>query len=271
MNDLPWWAKPAGSTADVLLELHNTPVESGSVFPLTTYADNTTRFNPQAGVLGSLINAFTAPSRAYNGQIPPNQMVPEGMNMAGAIALSSLPLRRPSGTLGMGGRFKQTAARPEPGSGTPETAPRRISYGDYTSNNPHDQARQLAHALSKEMPEGFVSADKPVTYSTGSAGKSAYIHTRVGDIRVSDHTANPDYRVGEFDTSTLPRNVDSVVDALKNAIKAGRNRDLQKIKDYENELKKERPKGSNPNSWRYFQNGIRRELERLRKKLGAEE
>lgn len=107
MNDLPWWAKPAGSTADVNRELHNTPVESGYVFPLTTYADNTTRFNPQAGVLGSLINAFTAPSRAYNGQIPPNQMIDEGMNMAGAIALGSLPFARPRGALGMGGRINK--------------------------------------------------------------------------------------------------------------------------------------------------------------------
>ncbi len=88
------------STADVIREIHNVPVQRGGVFPFTTYGDNTTRFDPNAGLLGSAIRAFTAPARAARGEIPRDQMTEEGLNFAGNVTLGSLMGKRLSAPRG---------------------------------------------------------------------------------------------------------------------------------------------------------------------------
>ncbi len=70
------------TTADVL----NTPIARGSVLPLTEYV-NRAEFDTDSGLFGAVKRAFTAPGRAYSGQIPESQMIDEGMNFAGNLAL----------------------------------------------------------------------------------------------------------------------------------------------------------------------------------------
>ncbi len=63
-----------------------------------------------AGLASSIGQAVTAPARAYRGEIPEGQMVPEGLNFAGSVALGSAAVPRPANAAGMfGGRLAKTA------------------------------------------------------------------------------------------------------------------------------------------------------------------
>lgn len=73
------------TTADVL----NTPIRRGGILPVTEYADRT-EFDPTSGLLGALLDAFTAPDRARRGQISEAGMIPEAFNFAGSLTLGNL-------------------------------------------------------------------------------------------------------------------------------------------------------------------------------------
>lgn len=103
------------TTADVL----NTPINRGSVFPLTEYA-NRVEFDPSSGVTGSIGNALMAPGRAYKGEIAPDQMVPEAMNLAGWLTLGGYMSPKPANALGAGGGGNKMAPRPEPRGAFPK-------------------------------------------------------------------------------------------------------------------------------------------------------
>lgn len=90
--------RPAGSTQDINNQLSQIPVQRGGVFPLTTYADNSTRFDPEAGVVGALAKALTAPARAYKNGMTRDDMIDEGVNFAstfgpGAIGAAAAKAR----------------------------------------------------------------------------------------------------------------------------------------------------------------------------------
>lgn len=92
------------STTDVRGFLRDIPVRKGGILPLTEYGDGSARVDWTAGLPGSLYEAFTAPARAYRGEIAPDQMVPEGLNFAGTVALGSAGVPRPRASVGMGGK-----------------------------------------------------------------------------------------------------------------------------------------------------------------------
>lgn len=102
MNDLYDPRYPAVTTADLVNVLHDMPIRKGGVLPLTQYGDNSVRLDWSAGIPGSLYEAYTAPARAYRGEIAPEQMVQEGLNFAGSVALGSAAAPRPRGSVGMG-------------------------------------------------------------------------------------------------------------------------------------------------------------------------
>lgn len=83
------------STTDVRGFLRDIPVRKGGILPLTEYGDGSARLDWTAGVPGSIMEAFTAPARAYRGEIAPEQMIPEGLNFAGSVALGSAGVTRP--------------------------------------------------------------------------------------------------------------------------------------------------------------------------------
>lgn len=100
----------AGSTQDINNQLSQIPVQRGGVFPLTTYADNSTRFDPEAGVIGALAKALTAPARAYKEGMTRDEMIDEGVNFAGNVALGGYMMPKPSNALGIfAGRTAKTA------------------------------------------------------------------------------------------------------------------------------------------------------------------
>lgn len=70
------------TTADVL----NTPVRRGGILPFTEYVDRT-EFDPSSGILGSIGRAFTAPARAYRGEMSDDQQIDEAANLAGWLTL----------------------------------------------------------------------------------------------------------------------------------------------------------------------------------------
>lgn len=102
MGLLDFLAQP--STADFRGALRNIPVRKGGILPLTEYGDGSARLDWTAGVPGSIMEAFTAPARAYRGEIAPDQMIPEGLNFAGTVALGSAGVPRPRASVGMGGK-----------------------------------------------------------------------------------------------------------------------------------------------------------------------
>lgn len=63
-----------------------------------------------AGLASSIGQAVTAPARAYRGEIPDGQMIPEGLNFAGSVALGSAAVPRPRASVGMGGKPTEAAS-----------------------------------------------------------------------------------------------------------------------------------------------------------------
>jgi hypothetical protein len=105
---LDFLAQP--STSDIRGALRSIPVRKGGILPLTEYGDGSARLDWTAGVPGSIMDAFTAPARAYRGEIAPENMIPEGLNFAGSVALGSAAVPRPANAAGMlGGRLAKTA------------------------------------------------------------------------------------------------------------------------------------------------------------------
>lgn len=69
-----------------------------------------------AGLPGEMVNsayeALTLPARAYSGEVPTNQMMPEAFNFAGNVALGGYMAPKPANSLGtFGGRMAKTADR----------------------------------------------------------------------------------------------------------------------------------------------------------------
>ena len=86
------------TTADIL----NTPIQRGGVLPLTRYPGRT-EFDLSSGITGAVADAFTAPSRAYSGDMSEADMVPEAMNLAGLLTLGGYMSPKPANALGAGG------------------------------------------------------------------------------------------------------------------------------------------------------------------------
>lgn len=77
---------------------------------------------------------------------------------------------------------------------------------EWIGSKPYQRADELAAALNDALPEEGVFS---VTKSGSKAGDSAYIRTRFGDIRISDHGHNPGNSPG-LAWSDLGRNADSM-------------------------------------------------------------
>ena len=63
------------------------PVERASLFPLATYPDGSTRLALPGMIAEDIPKAFTAPARAYRGEIPDEDMIAEGLNFGGTMAM----------------------------------------------------------------------------------------------------------------------------------------------------------------------------------------
>jgi hypothetical protein len=70
-------------------------VKSGALLPLSRYDDGSVSFDPSAGIVGSAVNALSAPYRAVTGQLEDPES--EALNMAGWL---------------MGGGFGRAVAKP---------------------------------------------------------------------------------------------------------------------------------------------------------------
>ena len=63
------------------------PVERASLFPLATYPDGSTRLALPGMIAEDIPRAFTAPARAYRGEIADEDMIAEGLNFGGTMAM----------------------------------------------------------------------------------------------------------------------------------------------------------------------------------------
>lgn len=64
-----------------------TPIKRGTFLPISEYGDGTAGFDSDSGLLGMAKRAITAPARAWWGEITDDQMLDEGTNFAGLLAL----------------------------------------------------------------------------------------------------------------------------------------------------------------------------------------
>lgn len=86
------------------------PVERASLFPLATYPDGSTRLALPGMIAEDIPRAFTAPARAYRGEIADEDMIAEGLNFGGTMAMGGSVVPKPSNAAGMfGGRLAKTA------------------------------------------------------------------------------------------------------------------------------------------------------------------
>jgi len=86
------------------------PVERASLFPFATYPDGSTKLAIPGMIAEDIPRAFTAPSRAYRGEIPDEDMISEGLNFAGNMAMTGSIAPKPTNAAGMfGGRLAKTA------------------------------------------------------------------------------------------------------------------------------------------------------------------
>lgn len=170
------------STADVL----NTPIARGGIFPLTEYADRS-EFDLTSGLPGAFYDALTAPARAYRGELPAGQQVPEAFNFAGNLTLGSLLAPRPTGSIGMGGRARAIEGQQSKGitgyQGSPHNfkAERLIEWPDgrteYIEGMP-DALPDIPEGAKvlKDFPLGRIRLDKIGTGEGAQAyGHGAYI------------------------------------------------------------------------------------------------
>ncbi len=58
------------TTANVNAIYADTPVQRGSLVPLSTYGDGSTRFDPQAGILGMVYNPIRGMNALMSGDVP---------------------------------------------------------------------------------------------------------------------------------------------------------------------------------------------------------
>jgi len=86
------------------------PVERASMLPFATYPDGSTRLALPGMIAEDIPRAFTAPARAYRGEIPDEDMISEGLNFAGNMAMTGSIAPKPSNAAGMfGGRLTGSA------------------------------------------------------------------------------------------------------------------------------------------------------------------
>jgi hypothetical protein len=86
------------------------PVERASMLPFATYPDGSTKLALPGMIAEDIPRAFTAPARAYRGEIPDDEMISEGLNFAGNMAMTGGIAPKPSNAAGMfGGRLAKTA------------------------------------------------------------------------------------------------------------------------------------------------------------------
>lgn len=168
MGLLDFLAQP--STVDLRGALRNIPVRKGGILPLTEYGDGSARLDWTAGVPGSIMEAFTAPARAYRGEIAPDQMIPEGLNFAGTVALGSAGVPRPRASVGMGGKPAEVSSHLDM---SPEATPTVRGYHGASSSyegdiyNPRrSQYRAFFAAESPELANNFARSygDAPRVY-----------------------------------------------------------------------------------------------------------
>lgn len=75
----------------------------------------------------------------------------------------------------------------------PKAGRETVASTAWAGKSPYERADEIAAALRAEYGDDI----RDVVKSGSAAGPSAYIRTKYGDIRVSDHYANPDYRPGQ--------------------------------------------------------------------------
>ena len=100
---------PQVSAADAAINRPD-PVERASMLPFATYPDGSTKLALPGMIAEDIPRAFTAPARAYRGEIPDDDMISEGLNFAGNMAIGGSAVPKPSNAAGMfGGRLAKTA------------------------------------------------------------------------------------------------------------------------------------------------------------------
>ena len=83
--------------------------ERASLLPLALYANGQTGL-AWPGMVTGIADSFTAPARAYRGEIPQEDMIAEGLNFAGNMAMGGSAVPRPSNAAKMfGGGLAKTA------------------------------------------------------------------------------------------------------------------------------------------------------------------
>ena len=138
------------TTADIL----NTPIQRGGVLPLTRYPGRT-EFDLSSGITGAVADAFTAPSRAYSGEMSEADMIPEGFNFAGNVTLGSLLAPRPRGSIGMGGRAANEAPQ---GIRAFHGSPHDFDRFDVSKIGTGEGAQAYGHGLYFAENEGVAKA-----------------------------------------------------------------------------------------------------------------
>lgn len=182
MGLLDFLAQP--STADFRGALRNIPVRKGGILPLTEYGDGSARLDWTAGVPGSIMEAFTAPARAYRGEIAPDQMIPEGLNFAGTVALGSAGVPKPRGSVGMGSLRE----------GKKDIAPGiRLAYGEETPDTflSPKSYRDMPH--NKDIMDGLKGeygvTDNPLAAGYMAPNGSLVDFSWGSGVRGEDHRA----------------------------------------------------------------------------------
>lgn len=168
------------TTADVRKVMGTIPVRSGAILPLTEYADGKVRLDSNAGIVGSVKRAVTAPARALRGEIPQGKMIEEGVNFAGTVAVGGSVVPRPRGSVGMGGKPTEAASHLDM---SPEATPAVRGYHGASSSyegdiyNPRrSQYRAFFAAESPELANNFARSygDAPRVYPVDMELKNTF-------------------------------------------------------------------------------------------------
>lgn len=150
-------------------------------------------FNVMMAMRGAPI-AGPVPDRATT-----DQMIGHAGAVVGPMVAGGYVVPKPRNVLGSSGGRNAKGPRPEPGAGNPETvatgASRVLAETDLSlfsdawhGKHPYQRAEEVAAALRQAFPD---KGQFEVIRSGSAAGDSAYVRTRWGDIRISDHFAYP--------------------------------------------------------------------------------
>lgn len=169
-------------------------------------------------MLESAAQAVTAPARAYRGEIAPDQMIPEGLNFAGSVALGSAAVPKPMGAAGMGGgRLPQASSHLDM---SPEARMARANDGPAVAERGTAQAAgRLPGSLAPNpLLDGRTEAGRPGRMPAETMGpQGREIHSSPPQPMYSDASFAPwsveGYNVSPSERATLGTKLRAAFDA----------------------------------------------------------